>query len=462
MKNFIDRFKEGCTRRISNFDHALNINGGYRCAKHEYKIVFEPNTLVEYVADFDTPNHVFEIAPFAEITNFVAKFDYYFDVIGVIIGYSGPVAEEGKKRITVELEHERADRLKITLWGEYANRITNLMSTDVPYPVVLIVQYVNCKKYYGSSNLLAYRMEEDQIKEASIHKISIMSSISGYTTLEDFVNGALFLSLNEIKEIEEEYDWSYIGCRDCNRKVVDVEDVDAPRTVNKFSIGANGVKHPIFPRSGCAVYVRDDSASRIVTLRDRHVYNFIHKTATELREKDIDAELSAEFAHNITPTQYNTAKTGASYIDETDIGLPGDDTADSPPPKKSKEINEGNQSHFLTIVSSELGEVVFMTSVALSFCFATDENHVAFHGDSPSEGNELVLHSSFGMPSLLCRPIKEERMDLDYLCDRELVQESYDQDDENVINFGVQTKGDDDLMEISAQEYQGSLTLCAP
>ncbi|CAI9115416.1 OLC1v1016316C1 [Oldenlandia corymbosa var. corymbosa] len=91
-----------------------------------------------------------------------------------------------------------------------------------------------------------------------------------------------------------------------------------------------------------------------------------------------------------------------------------------------------------------------------------DENHVAFHGGSPSEGNELVLHSSFGMPSLLCRPIKEERMDLDYLCDRELVQKSYDQGDENVINFGVQTKGDEDLIEISAEEYQDSLTLCAP
>ncbi|CAI9115440.1 OLC1v1016342C1 [Oldenlandia corymbosa var. corymbosa] len=91
-----------------------------------------------------------------------------------------------------------------------------------------------------------------------------------------------------------------------------------------------------------------------------------------------------------------------------------------------------------------------------------DENHVAFHGGSPSEGNELVLHSRFGMPSLLCRPIMEERMDLDYLCDRELVQESYDQGDENVINFGVQTKGDEDLMEISAEEYQESLTLCAP
>ncbi|CAI9099199.1 OLC1v1035984C1 [Oldenlandia corymbosa var. corymbosa] len=42
---------------------------------------------------------------------------------------------------------------------------------------------------------------------------------------------------------------------------------------------------------------------------------------------------------------------------------------------------------------------------------------------------------------------------------RELVQESYDQGDKNVINFGVQTKGDDSLMEISAQEYQRSLTL---
>ncbi|CAI9094876.1 OLC1v1030700C1 [Oldenlandia corymbosa var. corymbosa] len=62
----------------------------------------------------------------------------------------------------------------------------------------------------------------------------------------------------------------------------------------------------------------------------------------------------------------------------------------------------------------------------------------------------------------LDRPIKEERMDLDYLCERELVQESYDQDDENVIIFGVQTKGHDDLKEISAQEYQRSLTLGAP
>ncbi|CAI9094570.1 OLC1v1030330C1 [Oldenlandia corymbosa var. corymbosa] len=92
----------------------------------------------------------------------------------------------------------------------------------------------------------------------------------------------------------------------------------------------------------------------------------------------------------------------------------------------------------------------------------SDENHVAFHGGSPSEGNELILHSRFAMPSLLCRPIKEERMDLDYLCDRELVQESYDQGDENVINFGVQTKGDEDLMEISAEEYQESLILCGP
>ncbi|CAI9106154.1 OLC1v1005230C2 [Oldenlandia corymbosa var. corymbosa] len=91
-----------------------------------------------------------------------------------------------------------------------------------------------------------------------------------------------------------------------------------------------------------------------------------------------------------------------------------------------------------------------------------DENHVVFHEGSPSEGNELVLHSSIGMPSLLCRPIKEERMDLDYLCDRKLVQESYDQGDENVINFAVQTKGDENLMEISAEEYQESLTLCAP
>ncbi|CAI9090659.1 OLC1v1025476C1 [Oldenlandia corymbosa var. corymbosa] len=44
---------------------------------------------------------------------------------------------------------------------------------------------------------------------------------------------------------------------------------------------------------------------------------------------------------------------------------------------------------------------------------------------------------------------------------KEVGSRELDQDDENVINFGVQTKGDDSLMEISAQEYQRSLTLGA-
>ncbi|CAI9112606.1 OLC1v1013074C1 [Oldenlandia corymbosa var. corymbosa] len=50
-----------------------------------------------------------------------------------------------------------------------------------------------------------------------------------------------------------------------------------------------------------------------------------------------------------------------------------------------------------------------MNGYTLSLWGSSDENHVAFHCDSPSEENELVLHSSFGMPSLLCGPIKEEK-----------------------------------------------------
>ncbi|CAI9108861.1 OLC1v1008561C1 [Oldenlandia corymbosa var. corymbosa] len=86
--------------------------------------------------------------------------------------------------------------------------------------------------------------------------------------------------------------------------------------------------------------------------------------------------------------------------------------------------------------------------------------HVTPNGLGPF--GEKEFRPSIQGEMMRIMPIKEERMDLDYLCDRELVQESYDQDDENVINFGVQTKGDDDLMEISAEEYQESLTLCAP
>ncbi|CAI9099805.1 OLC1v1036681C1 [Oldenlandia corymbosa var. corymbosa] len=141
MKDFQKYFlQEGCARRISCFDHYLNISGGYRCSKHKYKIVFRPDTLVQSVGYHDIPNHVFEFTPFAEITNFVANFDFCFDLLGHIIGYSDPIIDNGKKRITVELEDERADRLKVTLWDEHADKVYNMMTNNPDYPVVLIVQ----------------------------------------------------------------------------------------------------------------------------------------------------------------------------------------------------------------------------------------------------------------------------------------------------------------------------------
>ncbi|CAI9113031.1 OLC1v1013555C1 [Oldenlandia corymbosa var. corymbosa] len=225
MKDFVKYFKdEGVCRRLSRFDHCLNINGGYRCSKHEYKIVFGSDTLVEQAVDLDIPNNVFEYTPFAEITNFVANFDYCCDLIGHIIGYSDPIVEKGKKRISVQLEDERADTLKVTLWEEHADRVLNCMNNEPEYPVVLIVQYVKCKKYYSkvsaTTNLFngriylndmniadiyeyKHRMEQEEIKSARIQKISLLSSISGYTTFEDFVRDAEMLTLSGISELDQ-------------------------------------------------------------------------------------------------------------------------------------------------------------------------------------------------------------------------------------------------------------------
>ncbi|CAI9117300.1 OLC1v1018666C1 [Oldenlandia corymbosa var. corymbosa] len=358
VKDFVDFFREGCVGKLSRFDHALNISGGFRCAQHEYKIVFESKTQVEYVIDLDIdiPFHVFEFMPFAEVTNFVANFDYCFDMIGHLIAYSNPIVDYGKKRISVELEDERADRLKVTLWGEHVDRVVDYMSTNPSYPVVLIVQYVKCKKYYllitddmitetakasVTTNLLngkiylddmtmpdisGYkdRAFDDEIKHASIHRISLMSSISGYTTYEDFISGASLLSLADIKDMNEAgyvvvfgkitglakvFDWSYIGCRDCNKKVEEIENVRGKKTISertnaqvgkgriadgqkkltvekKWMFGNHGPVSAVGAKFKLQVYVMDASGSRIVTLWDRMVYNFINKTAENLREQE--------------------------------------------------------------------------------------------------------------------------------------------------------------------------------
>ncbi|CAI9098410.1 OLC1v1035054C1 [Oldenlandia corymbosa var. corymbosa] len=151
MDTFINYFEEDCVRQISCFDHALNIVSGYHCSKHEYKIVFEPNTIVDIVdavVDLDIPNHVFEFTPFAEISNFIENFDFYFDVIGHVIGVSEPIIDGEKKRISVELEDER---LKITLWNGDADAISTMMADHPVMLVVLIMQYVKCKKWNSES-----------------------------------------------------------------------------------------------------------------------------------------------------------------------------------------------------------------------------------------------------------------------------------------------------------------------
>ncbi|CAI9095709.1 OLC1v1031705C1 [Oldenlandia corymbosa var. corymbosa] len=111
VKDFMDFFKEGCVRKLSRFDHSLNISGGFQRAKHEYKILFESKTLVEsvIVLDIDMPFHVFDFTPFAEVSNLVANFGYCFDLTRHLIAYSDPIVDYGKKRISVELEDERLD-----------------------------------------------------------------------------------------------------------------------------------------------------------------------------------------------------------------------------------------------------------------------------------------------------------------------------------------------------------------
>ncbi|CAI9115407.1 OLC1v1016306C1 [Oldenlandia corymbosa var. corymbosa] len=459
MDTFINYFEEGYIRQISCFDHALNNVGGYRCSNHEYKIVFKPNTAVDAVVDLDIPNHMFKFTPFAEISNFIANFDFCFDVIGHVIGVSELIIDGEKKRISVELEDERADRLKITLWNGNDDAISAMMVDHPVMPVVLIVQYVKCKKWNSRASVTTnmyngriflndmsmraildnkMRLEDIEDMDASVQRISILSNISGYNTYEDFVKDASMLTLSEIKELEEpcyvvtfakitglvkEFEWCYLGCRDCNKKVTEIgKDIDTrfvgmPKNgqrgkgkkvtsenngegIKKFLCSKHGAVSVVAQKFKIQAIVVDGSGSGIVTLWDRQVYNLINKTASELLEEEpgvyypnkldepkgkkclfkldvshfnirnrdnemsvarvttdtaiikqyleavsedleIDAETSIEFGLNVTQTDDSTAKiavscTGDVNIQNADDGTPLEDTADSPPPKKTK------------------------------------------------------------------------------------------------------------------------------
>ncbi|CAI9112667.1 OLC1v1013140C2 [Oldenlandia corymbosa var. corymbosa] len=137
----------------------------------------------------------------------------------------------------------------------------------------------------------------------------------------------------------------------------------------------------------------------------------------------------------------------------------GQGSVPHPNPLAKKSIN-GVASHGRN--SQPSNTITFSQPVARQ---TTPSNSQEYQWGKLSEGPPSfanVLKAIKARKMQLQKPIKEERMDLDYLCDKKLVQGSYDQDDETVINFRVQTEGNDSLMEISVQEYQGSLTLGAP
>ncbi|CAI9098991.1 OLC1v1035734C1 [Oldenlandia corymbosa var. corymbosa] len=412
MDSFINYFTEGYLRQIACFDHALNIVG---------------------------------------------------DVIGHIIGVSEAIIDGDKKRISVELEDERADRLKITLWNGNADAISAMMDDHPVMPVVFIVQYVKCKKWNSRASVTPnmyngrifpndmsmsaiseykIRLEVIEDKDASVQRISILSNISGYNTYEDFVKDASMLTLSKIKELEEVMTYSEtflqnlmsmlsligaIGCRDCNKKVAEIgKDTDTrfvglPKSnqcgkgkkgtseingegIKKFLCNKHGPVSAVTQKFKIQAIVVDGSGSGIVTLWDRQVYNLINKNKSELLEEEpgvyypnkleelkgkkclfkldvshfnirnrdsemsvarvitdaaiikqylqavaedleIDAETSIEFGLSMTQTDDSTAKTAVSCtgdvnIQNADVGNPLEDTADSPPPKKSKSTQD--------------------------------------------------------------------------------------------------------------------------
>ncbi|CAI9095230.1 OLC1v1031125C1 [Oldenlandia corymbosa var. corymbosa] len=387
MKDFQKYFlQEGCARKISRFDHCLNISGGYRCSKHEYKIVFRPDTIVQSVGYHDIPNHVFEFALFAEITNFVANFDFCFDLLGHIIGYSDPIIDNGKKRISVELEDERADRLKVTLWDEHADKVYTMMTNNPDYPVVLIVQYVKCKKYYSKVSITTnlfngriflndmtipdiyeykFRVDQADIRSASIHKISMLSSISGYTNFDEFVRDAEMLTLAGIDDLEQE---NLTGGKQRSafgkgRKVDNEKPVGLAKRwmcKNHGPVSAVAAKIALHKfRFKLQVYLVDGSAAELMS-RDYNIRNntgeiSVARVTTDADvirkyldavsdDQEIDPELSAEFCHNLTPLSESTAKTAVSCTDDNDMGAPGDEMGDSPPPKKHASAQSGEES----------------------------------------------------------------------------------------------------------------------
>ncbi|CAI9276293.1 unnamed protein product [Lactuca saligna] len=307
------------------------------------KITFIRETELKESLNF--PKNVFGLSfvDFQKINSKVIPTQRSVDVIGVVVSRTTiiPSQKKDKQRIHLELKNLDGVLLKVTLWGHFANKVSDYLDThNTDDCVVIIVQFAKINDYKGISVLQVTMMSQlssstlilmksNTLEKSWLAKDNESSQLSGTISLIRTKHVSLnddFLKNNEVKTIykskepvqveefiivgtiigiRQDKPWCYQSCPDCHVKAVEIPDCNEDVKLYKCTNVEcnNSTKVPI-PRYMIPVCVQDDSASTILTMFDREAYGLLGISAKDLAEK----HTRLGFSLGIYPPELNFLK----------------------------------------------------------------------------------------------------------------------------------------------------------
>ncbi|RAL47529.1 hypothetical protein DM860_011267 [Cuscuta australis] len=205
-KKFEEQIVEGGVFAIRN----VFVYDNYQSCKtnsHKSLLVFYQKTEVKTLSELDFPKIQFDLKSFSSIEAHPYLNDQLLiDVIGKIVGRSKVQTHikrgEEEKLMEITLEDHEGNRMACTLWGEYVEKFLNCLTQDVPGPFILLPSFCRVRRYRGVVTV-----------STAFHVTKMI-----FDGNSDEVNH--FRASVRLRSSENTPDWCYLGCTECNKKVI--------------------------------------------------------------------------------------------------------------------------------------------------------------------------------------------------------------------------------------------------
>ncbi|XP_027931228.1 uncharacterized protein LOC114187234 isoform X2 [Vigna unguiculata] len=308
---FISMLKEGNIYCMGFFTVGSN-DGDYRTTKHDFKLNFEINTVVEELKEPSITHSPYSFVPFNDMLEKEYDMSYLVDVIGLVTGVVSKreyIRQERKIRmIVIEIESGGL-KMDCALFGNYVDELNSFLgSGEVASPVV--IQFARVKTFRGKVSLqsmmhgtkLLFRenvpesiklmQRITQNSEAVSTMLSQPNASPKYNMEQDFLfltprktieelkdlkEDCFCITLATIKDIEESDNWWYTACK-CNKSVF-------PDSNMYFCANCNLHVVTTFPRYRIKLRVSDDTDSASFVVFDHEVSSLLKIKCADMIKK---------------------------------------------------------------------------------------------------------------------------------------------------------------------------------